>query len=319
MVSFKEHAKTLAKLDVAALVLMHAANKVISSFSTSKNMLKPGTGKYFQWKYGDVFYHKIGEGSPVVLLHNVDPSDSGYEWFDVIDALSKDHTVYTVDLPGCGRSAKPKITYTNFFYVIFVRDFIKGVVKSKADVIADRYSSSFAIMAAAMDPAIIHHITAVNPYSLGNLGQTETRRSKVGKILLSLPVLGTTIYNMEVSHRNIDYKFTEDYLYNPFRGNDRYIDAYYEGAHYHDNDGKYLLASIKGLYMTVNIRNSLPKLEDKFTILYGEGIDHAADIISEYKTLNPKVRAYAIPKTKYIPMMECPKEFMTVLKKSAER
>ena len=217
MVSLKEHIKTLLKLDFLALCIMHTANRFITSFSTSKNMLKPGIGKYFKWKYGDIFYQKIGEGTPIVLLHDVNPAESGYVWFDVIESLSRNHTLYIVDLPGCGRSAKPNTTYTNYFYVLFLSSFIKKVVKRKTDVIADGYSSSFALMVSVLDASLIHHITAINPQSLGNLGRTESRRSRVGKLLLSLPVLGTSLYNIEMSRRNLDYRFTEDYLYNPFR------------------------------------------------------------------------------------------------------
>ena len=316
MVSFKEHIKTLAKLDLAALFLMHAGNRMISSLSTSKNMLKPGVGKYFKWKYGNIFYQKIGDGTPLVLLHDVNPSESGFVWFDVLESLSRNHTVYVVDLPGCGRSAKPNTTYTNYFYVLFLKDFIRGVVRKKTDILADGYSSSVALMASILDPALIHHITAVNPYSLGNLSRTESRRSRVGKFLLSLPILGTSVYNIEESHRNIDYMFTENYLYNPFHSNNRFIDAFYEGAHYHDCDGKYLLASIKGLYMTVHVQKALRRTASQFTILYGEGIEHASEIIKEYKTINPSVCAYEIPKSKYLPMMESPKEFFEVYKSS---
>ena len=243
MVSMKEHIKTLLKLDFLALCTMHIANRVITSFSTSKNMLKPGVGKYYKWKYGDIFYQKIGEGTPIVLLHDVNPAESGYVWFDVVESLSKNHTLYIVDLPGCGRSAKPNTTYTNYFYVLFLSSFIKKVVKRKTDVIADGYSSSIALMVSVLDASLIHQITAINPQSLGNLGRTESRRSRIGKLLLSLPVLGTSLYNIEMSRRNLDYRFTEDYLYNPFRSNNRFIDAFYEGAHYHECAGKYLLAS----------------------------------------------------------------------------
>ena len=97
MVSLKEHIKTLLKLDFLALCTMHTANRVITSFSTSKNMLKPGVGKYYKWKYGDIFYQKIGEGTPIVLLHDVNPAESGYVWFDVIESLSRNHTLYIVD------------------------------------------------------------------------------------------------------------------------------------------------------------------------------------------------------------------------------
>lgn len=319
MDSMKEHIKTLVKLDLAALCMMYGANKFISSVAPAKNIMKPGTGKYFKWKYGDVFYHKTGEGSPLVLLHDVYPSQSGYEWLDVVEALSKDHTVYTVDLPGCGRSAKPKVTYTNYFYVLFLTDFIKKVVKKRTDIIADGYSSSFAIMASRLDDTIIHHIIAVNPYSFGNLAQTETGQSRFGRFILNLPIVGTTVYNMEVSHSNIDYHFTEEYLYNSFRSNNRYVDAFYEGAHYNEGNGKYLLASIKGLYMTVNIRKALRNLGDKVTILYGQGIDYSKNIIAEYTSVNHKIKVYPIQKAKYLPMMECPKEFLAAYRKSEEK
>ena len=180
MVSLKEHIKTLLKLDFLALCTMHIANRVITSFSTSKNMLKPGVGKYYKWKYGDIFYQKIGEGTPIVLLHDVNPAESGYVWFDVVESLSKNHTLYIVDLPGCGRSAKPNTTYTNYFYVLFLSSFIKKVVKRKTDVIADGYSSSIALMVSVLDASLIHQITAINPQSLGNLGRTESRRSRIG-------------------------------------------------------------------------------------------------------------------------------------------
>lgn len=315
MVSLKEHIKTLVKLDLTAGILMHGANKLIASLSTSRNMLKPGTGKYFKWKYGDVFYHKIGEGAPLILIHDLDPASSSYQWSDVIDELSVNHTVYYVDLPGCGRSAKPKLTYTNYFYVLFLKDFIRTVVKKKADIVAKGYSSSFCLMLLALEPELIHHIYAVNPQSIGKLARTETRKSRVAKELISLPVLGTSLYNMEESHRNIDFRFTEEYLYNPFRSSDRFVDAFYEGAHYRDSVGKYLLASIKGLYMTVNIRKALKACGDKMTIIYGEGLDYAKDIIKEYQAIDPAIKAYPVAKAKILPEMECPKDFLKTLKK----
>lgn len=320
MVSLNEHIKTLGKLDLTAMVLMYGANRVISTLSSSKNMLRHGGGRYFKWKYGDVYYTKTGEGSPIVLLHNVDPANSGYEWSDVVETLSKKNTVYTIDLPGCGRSAKPKMTYTNYFYVLFLTNFIKKIVKKKTDVIADAYSSSFAIMAASLDTSLIHHITAVNPYSIGKLMQTENTSSKLGSVLLNLPVLGTFLYNIDVSHNNIDYHYTENYFYNPFRSNDRFVDADYEASHYGEGKGKYLMSSVKGLYMTVNIKKALSKLGDKVTILYGEGIDHSKNIMAEYTKIDPDIRTYRISKAKYIPMMECPREFLAAYKKSlAER
>lgn len=51
----------------------------------------------------------------MLLLHDLHCASSGREWQYIEDALAQDHTVYTLDLLGCGRSDKPAITYTNFY------------------------------------------------------------------------------------------------------------------------------------------------------------------------------------------------------------
>ena len=135
MFDIKESAKTIMKLDLLALGLMHASNRFISSIALTNNMLKPGAGSYFRWEHGDVFYHKTGSGRPLVLLHHLDPSFNSYEWNEIEDQLSASYTVYSVDLPGGGRSFKVNTTYTNYFYVLFLSAFIREVVKKKCTVI----------------------------------------------------------------------------------------------------------------------------------------------------------------------------------------
>ena len=59
---------------------------------------------------------KQGHGSPLLLVHDIMPGASGYEWNAVENQLATEHTVYTIDLLGCGRSEKAEITYTNFVF-----------------------------------------------------------------------------------------------------------------------------------------------------------------------------------------------------------
>ena len=49
---------------------------------------------------------KFGSGKPLLLIHDLDPSSSAYEWNQLEQQLAKDFTVYSIDLPGCGRSDK---------------------------------------------------------------------------------------------------------------------------------------------------------------------------------------------------------------------
>ena len=86
------------------------------------------------------FTQKKGTGTPMLLLHDLHCASSGREWQYIEDTLAKDHTVYTLDLLGCGRSDKPAITYTNFLYVQLIVTFIKQVIGCPTDVIASGLS-----------------------------------------------------------------------------------------------------------------------------------------------------------------------------------
>ena len=80
-------------------------------------------------------------------VHDLTVYSSAYEWNKIIDKLAENHTVYALDLLGCGRSEKPKITYTNYLYVQLISDFIKNVIHEKTDVVASGFSSSFTLLA----------------------------------------------------------------------------------------------------------------------------------------------------------------------------
>lgn len=316
MFNVKESLKSILKLDVLALGFIHFTNRFISSISLTSNLLKTGIGKYYRWHHGDVFYHKSGTGSPVVLLHHLDPSFSSYEWNEIEDQLSANHTVYSVDLPGCGRSVKENTTYTNYYYVLFLSSFIKDVVKKKCTVIASGYSSSFAIMTASMNPSLIGKIIAVNPMGLKKLSLVPDRKSRAASIILSLPVIGTSVYNISEGKENIDLAFTEKYLYNPFRSQKRFVAAFYEGAHYNQSNGKYLLSSIEGRYTTVNLKKGLESVGEKLTILYGSKLEKEDAVALSYRAVHSSIRTSSIDNTKFLPHMERPDAFLEALKQS---
>ena len=59
---------------------LHIINQFISSAATVKNLLPIRPGKYFDWRHGRVYYRKFGSGKPLLLIHDLDPSASAYEW-----------------------------------------------------------------------------------------------------------------------------------------------------------------------------------------------------------------------------------------------
>ena len=310
MSEFKSKLKTVLLVDTLAVGTMHIINHVISSSALLKNILKPQTGEYYSWKMGKIFYKKVGNGSPLLLIHDLDAFSSGYEWNLIVDKLKNDHTLYIVDLLGCGRSDKPGMTYTNYLYVQLLTDFISDVIGKKTDIAVTGLSSSFVIMTAFSKEDLIGKITMINPPSLKKLDQIPDDKSKLIKAIMSIPVIGTSIYNMKACRQNVEYVLTEKYIYNPFHTQQKHIDAYYEAAHYGHGGGKYLMASLDGFYLNVNVRKALEKIENQITIIYSEKLENEKEIVQSYKKINEKISTESITGTKYLPQLERPEEIV---------
>lgn len=287
---------------------IHIINKLISASSIVKNILNPEDHNYYKWRYGNVYYTRQGEGSPVLLIHDLQCSSCGYEWNLMVDELAKDHTVYVIDLLGCGRSDKPNITYTNYLFVQLITDFIKNIVKEPADIIATGLSASIAVTACTQDKdnKIIHKLMLINPEDLAVLNQMPGKRSKTAKAILELPLIGTLLYHMIYARSNVELLFTEKWLYNPFHSNKQDIDAYYEAAHRAKGSGRYLLSSIVGNYSYINIAHALKSIDNSIYIVGGEKESGIKETISMYTALNTSIESVTLPNVKHLPQLEAP-------------
>jgi len=305
----KHKIKTTILLTTLAVTILHIINRCIISAATIKNLLLKDIGKFFNWRFGRIFYTKTGSGPPILLIHDLIPYASSYEWNEIIKKLSKDHTVYAIDLLGCGRSDKTNMTYTNFLYVQLITDFVKQVIGQKTDVMATGLSSSFVIMACRNDSELFHKIIMVNPENLTKLNNIPGKRSKVIKFLMDLPIIGTAVYHMIVNKNSLEYLFTEKYLYNPFHMQQKWLHIYYESAHLNESRGKYLLSSITGFYINANINSALKEINNSMVIIAGKKCDNIESIVDNYTAINPAIEVDYIDKVKMIPQLESPDEF----------
>lgn len=233
---------------------------------------------------------------PLLLIHDLDPSSSAYEWNQLEQQLAKDFTVYSIDLPGCGRSDKPNMIYTNYFYVQLLNDFTEKVIKRKTSVAATGLSGSFVIMAANNNENLFDKIFLINPKSINALNQIPNPKSRIAKLLINCPVLGTTLYYILMNRTNVEYNFTETYFHNPFQLSRRTVDIYHECAHRKGNGGKYLLSSIKGNFVNIDISHALKNLDNSIYIIGGASIPGINSIIHGYETLNPAIESALVEK-----------------------
>ncbi len=307
----KKQIRNLLVLTSLTAISIHFMNRFISISSTVKNLLKTEYGKFYDWKYGKIFYSKMGKGSPVLLLHDLDPASSSLEWNRISKSLSKKHTVYSIDLLGCGRSDKPNLTYTNFLYVQLITDFIKDVIHEKANLIASGSSCSFSIMSCNMDPEYFKKIILVNPEQLSDLAKTPSKRKNALKFLIDLPIIGTMFYNILYSKYGIKQYFSEHYSNANQVVLEKLIDSYYEAAHLKNGNGKYLLSSIHAYYTNINIIHALKKVNNSIFIIGSKENETETDIIKDYANFNPSIETAVVDHSKYLPQLENPDKFLS--------
>ena len=301
---------TLAALTTIAAGIVHISNRVIVASSQLKEMLDFSNHNYYNWRFGKIYYTKKGSGSPLLLIHDTMPGGSGYEWSRVEDQLALEHTVYTIDLLGCGRSEKAGITYTNFLFVQIICDFIKNVIKEKTDIIASGFSCSFVTTAAAYDKENINKIMFINPVSLVSLSKTPTQKDKIFKFFIEIPVFGTLIYHIIVSRETISDLFLDNLYYNPFHADRDIMDAYYEAAHKGGYYAKYLYSSQSAKYMNINIRHALESLDNSIYIVEGEDEPNGNSIVDDYRRINPAIETAVISCSKHFPHIENAEGFL---------
>ena len=259
----KKNIRHFFLLTALAAGTIHIANRFIDMTADIKNILKSEDGTFYDWKNGKIYYTKRGTGTPVLLIHDLNPISSSYEWCKVIRKLEKKHTVYTIDLLGCGRSDKPYLTYTNYLYVQLITDFVNNVIGEKTDVIVSNESISFTILAANMNKKLFNSIMCINPPSLKDFHITTDKYASFKKTLLELPVIGTFIYNLRV---------------------------YYEAAHMNGSHGKYLMASMDANYTKNSIEHVLNKLEIPLYIVVSRNTKNAVAIADSYcKNANSEI------------------------------
>lgn len=309
----KKNIKHFFVLTALATGTVHLVNRFVDMTAEMKNILKSQNGEYFDWKNGKVFYTKRGSGSPILLIHELNPIASSYEWCRIVKKLEKNHTVYTLDLLGCGRSDKPYLTYTNYLYVQLITDFIHNVIGEKPDVITTNNAVSFAVLAQNMNKNLINRIVAINPPAVGSFERTPDKFSTVKKTLLELPIIGTFIYNVKTHENYIAKELRETYFCKPQLVSSKMLDAYYEAAHMQRGRGKYLMASIEGHYTDNAIGHALKKLETPLYIVESRSIPNAVAIADSYEKKNSLIETAYISNAGLVPQLEVPDKLLSII------
>lgn len=258
--------KNIIKLIAGVTISMAAANKIVSILSNLNNSFSKDDYLNYESKFGNIKYRKSGTGTPLLLIHNLSVGDNIMEWDYIIEHLSEQHTVYSLNLAGCGNSDKNNIIYTNFMYVKLIIDFVNDIIKSKTDIVTSGNSNQIAVMAELYNSNVFNKIIMINP----STSSTVKHHNLIGHII-NLPIIGTFIYNCI---------FNKKYCLKNTKGNYRlynYMNSCYDSIHYKNSNSKFLYTSIKKGNTCINYRHAIRRIR-KQTFTYIDN-DHKYPLI----------------------------------------
>lgn len=308
----KKRTKTLLKI-AAVLSAIYAFNKYIETSTTKKHLLTDANGSYYDWKLGRIFYTKQGSGSPVLLIHDALPTASSEEWHRIVKKLEKTHTVYTMDLLGCGRSDKPEISYINYMYVQLINAFIRDVIGQTTMVAATGLSAQFAVMAGHMEPERMSHLLLINPVSIETTQKTPDRKAKLLHTVLNLPLIGTFLYNLATNPVTLNYRNKQSFSAETAMRQKAYMDTYSEAAHLFHSNGKYLFSSMLGNYLNTDIYRAVKEMKQPIAIISSKGNKKNCKIAGKYHMVNPRVQVYQLSTDSPYPQLDVPKKVLKLL------
>lgn len=130
-----------------------------------------------------------GRGSPVVFIHGL--GSSGYmEWRHNLDAIAAHHRVFAPDLPGYGRTDKPRARYTVPYFARFIRRYMEDRGLRSAVIVGASLGGGIALELALEEPSLVRKLVLVN--TLG-LGRPKMRIAQMTYGLVTLPGVGEVV------------------------------------------------------------------------------------------------------------------------------
>ncbi len=113
----------------------------------------------------ELHWTEQGVGSPLVLFHGL--GDSQRTWARVIAQLARKHSVFALDLPGCGSSSRPDATYSLDWHARLVAAWLDGIGLRRLDVLGHSYGGGLALWLLLYRARSIRKMALVAPGGLG--------------------------------------------------------------------------------------------------------------------------------------------------------
>lgn len=242
-------------------------------------------------------YIRGGSGSPVVLLSPGGTSVVG--WRDQFAALSRDHTVYVVDLPGQGYT---ELKDRGFRYDLnamtaAVGVFLDAVGVRRTALAGNSWSGGWALAFAQRHPDRVSRLALLDATGLelrGTLMWESLKIPAVGELATKLSTGKSTVRNL-----------AEGMMVNKDRITDELLDEWWAPLTFHDNiRATYLLERRLDWAET---ESALPTTTTPTLVLWGrQDTIQPVDRAHRFADLLPHDQTHILEGCGHVPQLDCP-------------
>ncbi|HEY5087278.1 MAG TPA: alpha/beta fold hydrolase [Gemmatimonadaceae bacterium] len=265
----------------------------------------------WSWRGRRISFTKRGEGAPLLLIHGIHAAAWSFEWRHNVDYLARDHTVYTIDLLGFGRSDRPPIRYTSRTYISLISDFVAQVVGGSCILVANSLTAAYAIILGARDPHRFPALVLIQPTGLTRLNGVAGVGGDAGRMAIDAPVVGTAAFNAVVSRRSLRHFLEEAYADNTLV-TDELADIAYDVSH--QRGARHAPAAFIAGHLNIDVRRALRRLNQPALLFWGEEAQIApVEEIRGFRTLKPDFDVHILSPAGDLPQDERPDDFNVIL------
>lgn len=298
----------------AAIGVPAVANAVLAR--RAKRLPAPawGTARPFAWGGSETLFHRLGQGEPVVLLHSLGPGHSGLEWRRAAEILARRYSVLVPDLPGFGDSPKPLAALDSRLYRSWLGDFLEGVVRKPALLLATGRSAAYSLAVAARRSSLIHTLGLVVPRGLPLAGDRPDLRDRAVQCLLRTPVLGTSALNVYTSRTSLDRYLKRDVYCDSTLVTDDVVNNHYRAAHLPGRLS--VLAALLSGQLDLEVDSFLADVQQPVWIAWGRAATSpAVESADLWLSRLPKAELEVFPGAALLPHAETPRLFCAALQR----
>jgi pimeloyl-ACP methyl ester carboxylesterase len=267
-------------------------------------------------------YQKAAENSgnlrpPLILIHGFGASIE--HWRNNIPVLSRQHSVYALDLLGFGASRKARTNYTIALWVEQLHDFWQTIIGQPVVLVGNSIGSLVCMSAAAKYPEMVQGIVTIS------LPDVSLRQEAIPKLiqplvttlenLVASPFLITTILKF-VRQPNVIRRWAKVAYEDETVLNDELVQilstpAYDEGA---EHTFYNLFQGVRKPNFALAAKEVLPHLQLPILLIWGlQDRMVPATLASFFAQLNPLIELVELPGVGHCPHDEKPDLFNQIL------